>query len=301
MSLEKKYSYQSYSLYSTIRWYLPTGTHSIDGDHLIDLFYKVDESFKKEILEILIIGDNLKLFKECSEYVLFDIKYDDSKLLQIASYNGSMESMKYLLEKGFDVHSQNDYPIRAVLGFQLELLYKKENIREMFNLLVDYGADVHINNDELLYSACIHENKKIIKSLIDMNLNVNSRGSEILETVVNSGDTDLVSMILDAGANPSDRFSIRLASIMCDIDILKLLINSGGNIEVLQRDDLIEIIQKSDFTTIKLLADMGVDFSIINDYEPSNKSFHQIISLLESFGVDPIVTANILYDKEEIN
>lgn len=294
MSLKKKYTVDQYYMYRFVKQCIHSGTHSIDSDRLINLFKDVDDDSKKEILEILSIGDNIELFQECESLSNFDISYSESKLLCVTSYNSSFRMIQYLLEKGLDPQTNNNYPIRAVVFRHRE---SDKNTIKAIQLLIEYGADIHFNNDQLLYLACLTENIELVKFFINMGLVVDHYNGIILENVVMSGDIELINIVLDAGANPSNISAIMAAIDMYDVDALELLINRGANINILSPEKLVKIIKSTSFEIIQLLIDAGVDFNSINNYRSADKTFHKLVPILESAGVDSITLSHILFEE----
>jgi len=82
---------------------------------------------------------------------------DENALMQSAEY-GKLDFVKYLLSKGTNVHTKNDYALRIAC---------QNGYTEIVKTLLDTGADVHALNNESLRIAVkrgygsIIRNKKI--------------------------------------------------------------------------------------------------------------------------------------------
>jgi hypothetical protein len=85
-----------------------------------------------------------------------DIHVDNDYFLKHAAYYGHLELVKYLVESGLDIHVEEDLSLRyAAMKGHLEVV----------KYLVEKGSDIHSNNDEALRNAFYRGYSEIVKYL----------------------------------------------------------------------------------------------------------------------------------------
>ena len=73
-----------------------------------------------------------------------------------ACENGNIEKVKYLVEKGVDIHAYNDQPLRwAVFYGQLEVI----------KYFIEKGTNIHADDDYALRLAVKHGHHKVVNYL----------------------------------------------------------------------------------------------------------------------------------------
>jgi len=98
---------------------------------------------------------------EWVEYLLnrgADVHAENDWALRSASYNGHVEVVKLLLNAGADVHARADYALRWASG---------NGHVEVVKLLLNAGADVHASDDLALRWASGNGRTEIVKLLKD--------------------------------------------------------------------------------------------------------------------------------------
>lgn len=80
--------------------------------------------------------------------------------LSRACYHGHMNIIKYLIEeKNADIHNTNDYPLRVAV--------EDANDINIVKYLLDKGANIHVNNDELTKFKFRYRNKEMLDLLLN--------------------------------------------------------------------------------------------------------------------------------------
>lgn len=135
-----------------------------------------------------------------------DIVSKEKKFLVICAAHGKTEFVKYLLEKGHDVHESNDAALQTACDSGYARIVK---------LLLDAGANVH---------ACGREG---------------NNKEAALQYAVCRGYTDIIKLLLDAGADvhADDDVALRYANYIGKKEIIKML---NEHIKMDKIDDLIQ-------------------------------------------------------------
>ncbi|KAI5927288.1 ankyrin repeat-containing domain protein [Camillea tinctor] len=128
--------------------------------------------------------------------------------IEWAATNGNMAILSLLLEHGGDVNSKQGWPRATTLAIAVE----KGNY-EMVQYLLAAGADVN------------HFRGK----------------TSALEAAIGNRDSQMISILLEAGADPSQDFSIISAAKSSDYDLIRLLLHRGADIN---KSSSIDIIRK---------------------------------------------------------
>lgn len=185
--------------------------------------------------------------------------------LQMATANGQIDVMKYLIQKGADVNLRNKAGFTAMHSSKnkesIEVLIKAfGNINENDNLvkstplieaasdgksdvadaLILAGADVNketVQGDTALILAAANTNKKTVKLLLDKGAEIekkNKNGDNALQMAAVFSRKAIMEELLDAGAyvntqNKNGITPLMYAVLYGKADIVKLLLNRGAD------------------------------------------------------------------------
>lgn len=130
--------------------------------------------------------------------------------------------IKYLAEKGVDLHADNERLLRKVIAYRLNRIFK---------YLVDNSADIHANDDAAFIDAAISGNLDIVKYLVQHGADVNANNHRALLYAINWQCLD------------NDY----------DCKIVEYFLNNGVNID----DALINAIKEGYLTAVKYLVEKG--------------------------------------------
>jgi hypothetical protein len=98
-----------------------------------------------------------------------EIHFVNDSALREASQAGQLNIVKYLVEKGADIHAGLNYSLR----------WASENGHfEVVKYLVESGADIHAEQDYALRWAVNGGHFKIVKYLVEMGANIHANGNE---------------------------------------------------------------------------------------------------------------------------
>ena len=121
--------------------------------------------------------------------------------LQAAAVNGKFEAIQLLLDKGADVNAQGGFYGNAL---QTAVIYGGI---EATQLLLDKGADVNVQGGELgnaLQAAARSYNTKAVQLLLDKGAGVNVQGGmygNALQAAARKGNTETIQLLLDEEAD----------------------------------------------------------------------------------------------------
>jgi len=120
-----------------------------------------------------------------------DYSYSKGDLLWICAKHGKIEFVKYLLNKGYDVHENNDLVLQAA---------SVRGHTEIVKVLLNAGADVHANDDGALRYASQNGHIETVKVLLDAGADVHASGYS-LQWASEGGHVETVKVLLNAGAD----------------------------------------------------------------------------------------------------
>lgn len=181
---------------------------------------------------------------------------------------GDIDEIKRLIKAGVDVNVSN---IKG--DFPLAIASEKRN-KAIVELLLNNGADPNINDGEPLISAILGGDFDIIEMLINAGANVNEHKnsrwkSPLLLASEYSNDT-AVKMLLEKGANPNNDTSLAEAVSRGEIDIVKMLLDAGVDVNKKNIDGvggdvgyaLSNAVKNCNYPIASLLIDRGANLEI---------------------------------------
>lgn len=160
---------------------------------------------------------------------------DGQTPLSIAVEEKNIEKIKSLINKKMDPNSKlNEF------GETLLMWACRNSQKELVEFLLSKGANLDIKDSDGETVLAYSESKpEILKLLVAGGLNPNSKdsdGTPILIKYINIGDTDLVRLLLEKGANikynPEEGYynPVEIAIYSGNKDIIKMLIEAGVDI-----------------------------------------------------------------------
>lgn len=130
---------------------------------------------------------HITIVKLLSDYDMFITPPD--ALIGAATY-GHYDVLKLLLDKGADVHANDDMALlRSALNYHPKCV----------RLLLDYGANIHANNDIVLRECAKKKSKIMVKLLISNGANIHVNNDEILQYIEKCNDVSYLKFLVDHG------------------------------------------------------------------------------------------------------
>ena len=214
----------------------------------------------KYILECCVKYENKEILKFLYEKGC-DIHYDDDYLFIRSLYGRNVDLVEFFVERNADVFAQNFKAIEFIIsGGYLSYL----------KIFVKHGVDIHFNNEYILRSCIdipkLYQNTmsyslKIIKFLIEKNSDIHCLDDLPLRLACSHGHFDIVKLLVENKANIHclDDLPLRLACTYGYFDIAKLLIENKANIHCLDDQPLRSACSHGYFGIVELLVENGAN------------------------------------------
>ena len=189
--------------------------------HLINYF--ISTGFKiEDVADDAFVNAVEKDRSDVLEYLLPYLQ-DKEGIIQ-ESYNtivgyGKLDTVKYLISKGAKVRNAD-----------LLSALRKEDL-DLVKLLVENGADIHFDNDQVFVMAASYDHLDIVKYLLSKGINIHTRN-----------DTALI-----------------MASYHGHLEMVKLLVENGADIHAGNDAALIYTVQNNRPAIVKYLVEQGAD------------------------------------------
>lgn len=198
------------------------------GNHIDIIIYLLEKDFYKISVSdadyVIVLASKKGDCKFLNYFLKFiekiNIKVNLDSALSSAAENGHLEPSRILINKGADIHTNSDYPFRLAC---------ESGCFELVQYLIDLGADIAKYGLSAMYYAIEKGHLNIIKLLICKGVNINNN-IRILQFAVESGKIDVVEFFIGLGISSRNHIALCIASSRGYIDIVKLLVASGADI-----------------------------------------------------------------------
>ena len=160
--------------------------------------------YKKYYLYIDYIDYMLKKYPKCND------------LLYFASKKGNLDLLKMSLEKGANIHSNDDRALRIA---------SSNGHLKVVIILVNEGANIHADDDEALIWASRYGYLEVVKFLIESGANIHADKDKALKWSKQEGHLEVVKYLIESGANihVNNDYAMRWAKENNRNDIIKYL------------------------------------------------------------------------------
>lgn len=148
---------------------------AINGHHDDIIYYLLEISDDYDYNELLCIASfqgNLKFVKYLIEEKNVDISHNNYTAMCIAADNNQIDVIKYFLECGANVEADNYYMLRTACN---------EGYFELVKYLIKLGSDIHILNDYPLLCAAYKNHENIARYLLEHGANIHAKDSYVFK------------------------------------------------------------------------------------------------------------------------
>jgi len=160
-----------------------------------------------------------------------NLRYDNNYALRVASENGHIDVVRYLIENGVTITHKCIALRHASKGGHKDIVrYLVENganihsssslkyaseggHTDVVQYLFERGANIHADNNYALRFASKNGRSDVVKFLIEKGANIHADGDYALRVAGEGGYTDAVQYLLESGAkiHAGDYFALRIA------------------------------------------------------------------------------------------
>ena len=108
--------------------------------------------------------------------------------LSAAAVNGETDVVASLLDRGADIHTGGDWPLRIAAA---------NGHKEAVILLLDRGADMHAQGNQVFHWSALNGHADIVDMLLARGMNLHANNNEAIGLVAQVGQMGAVNMLLD--------------------------------------------------------------------------------------------------------
>lgn len=186
-------------------------------------FDKIGKLFKRAAKK----GD-LHIAKYLNKFVEDEI--DKGWALVKSAESGHLEVVKYLVDSGM--------PTCYITSAFLEASYKEQ--LNTVKYLVGKGADIHEEDDKALRFAATHGHLDMVKCLVEQKANIHATDDIALRSATHKGQVDVIAFLVNSDANVNARQgeALRNAVRQCPFETVELLVQKGAHIYYHEYDAL---------------------------------------------------------------
>jgi ankyrin repeat protein len=190
------------------------------------LLFKQDGAFDSEsknydIIDDALVGGNLEAYKLCLEH--YGIKWNEHnpKALRVASFHGNSNIVKYLIEEGADVNSDDSRALQNAAG--------NDHV-EVIRVLISSGADIHAGDDKALRMAANLRQYNAVRILLEHGANVHAYNSKAFRLAAWNGDVEAVKLLLSYGADVHAENEVALQNAVMNEnkELVEVLLEAGA-------------------------------------------------------------------------
>lgn len=216
----------------------------------------------------------------------------NEKALISACCFGSLKIVEFLVEIGANIHIDNEKPLYAA---------GKNNHPAIVKFLVEKGANLHIVVDTIILDSCVKGFLQMIKCLAELGVNLRDLCAADFHPpfviACHYGHLDVVLFLIEQGinVNMNDGKAIQQACISGHKKIVQILMEHGANFRSPQL--LVKACEYGQIDILKLLVEQGADLDACDDYNMdlirmtfnkniNHENHYQIIQYLLSKGLE---------------
>lgn len=226
--------------------------YAANNGHLDLVKYLIDKgiTMNNDALVNASASGNLEIFKYLVKHG-GDIHGKNDQCLIVAATTIRLDILKYLIGKGVDDNSKS----RAMIGAT------KNGRIESVKYLVENGADIHFHDDEALFLSVYYNNLDITEYLVENGANIKGKINLLIPIAAKNGYIDMIGYLMDiepVKQNIKDQ-ALVIASLNSNVDIVKCLVENGANVNTHDGEALLNAIKLRKFTMVKYLVENGID------------------------------------------
>ncbi len=277
----KKIDVNEYFFYISIK--MQNQINNKNTEEIFDFVNTLDNNAKNRFIKKIVQFNKLDLYLKLSSCIHFNVTQED--LLKCAAVENAEDMVHYFLENGINVTIDDNFVLRVMAS--------KCSVK-MLQTLIDYGADVHADNDYAVKSVALSSpTLEKIKILHRAGANIHVDDDCCLRIAAHFNKEPLMIYLIDNGANIHVDNEYVLVRCMVDnnVSVVEYLLNLNADMNCITLDNIIEAFYNQSFEALDFLIDSGLDFSIFNNEVGENNVVLKIIDRMIQAGLDPKIAA----------
>lgn len=193
-------------------------------DILRDVFENLKSRGIKFDVRSLLLDAIYKNQTDVSKF-LIDMGIDQSNganlqdILEKVISHGNLELVKFLVEKGIDIHYEDDAPVRYA---------SEDGYVDIVKYLVEQGADIHALDDFALRFASERGHLDVVEYLVGQGANVNSDNDFALRVASQNGYLKIAKILVENGADVNVGFQV--SSEYGGLEMVKYMVSKGADV-----------------------------------------------------------------------
>jgi len=172
-----------------------------------------------------------------------------------------LEAMELAVQHGADIHADNDYALRVA---------SENGHVSVVQFLVEVGhADVHADDDGALNVASLYGHLAIVQFLVEHGANVHACDDAALHVASQNGHLAVVQFLVTQGANVHalDENALSVASRNGHLPVVQFLVEVGhADVHAYDDEALHVASQNGHLAVVQFLVAHGADVHASNDY-----------------------------------
>jgi len=177
--------------------------------------------------------------------------------LRTAACNGRLETVKYLVSQGADIHAERDEAVQnAAANGHLEIV----------QYLVNQGADIHAESDAAVKWAARNGHLAIVHYLVIQGADIHAGNDVAVRWAAENGHLEIVQYLVSQGADirADGDGAVRWAARNARLETVKYLVSQGADIRANEDWAIKHAARNGLLETVKYLVSQGADVSHVS-------------------------------------
>lgn len=204
----------------------------------------------------------------------------------------NIEEIKYIIDKGFDIHMDDEYIFRQLCKNVGLGKIKKERFELIKFLVEENNVDLSAISEEALTSAVYRGSLELVEYLVDKGASLKYING-LLQTSINYGHLDIANYLIEKGIESSDNFYDAFVAAVrrgdAYLHIIKYFVSKGVDIHQYNESALKICAKSGHVEVLKFLVECGANFKIDENHPFRTAAKHgygEIMDYLIEKGAD---------------
>ena len=188
-----------------------------------------------------------------------DIHIKNNYCVRRASRNGHIDAVKYLVKHKADIHMKNNYCVRWA---------SKNGHLEVVKYLVKHKADIHIKNNYCVRWASKNGHLEVVKYLVKHKADVHADDNYCVKWASENGHLEVVKYLVEnkVDIHANDNQCVRWASENGHLEVVKYLVENKADIHAGDSGSVKSASSNGHLEVVKYLAENKADIHAEDNY-----------------------------------